>query len=511
VTIAMSASNETALPYPEYSWSLTEDMGLVAARDALYCLLDAAFRHSGDPACAVRITQEVMDNPALAPDIRLGRGRQQVWCAFRPVLTELGLIVSTQRARGGVEVTPAGLMWLDGSIGFSELVTTQTLRYQYPNGHRGRMSPAFTCRPHASGARSRRSRTILDARSGVLLKPAVLLLRVLLELRRLRADKPRVSAEKCLSCLVPTRTNLDWTDALTRLVTAGRCAMPPADARHLRHVQEWFGLLQYTGLFVVDRRGIGLSEVAGDSASELEKLCGYHENPASFWIPSGRTSSQTLSWFAHYGSPDLTSLWYVPAARANGEYMSTNYPDGAEGPVCERDVAVTQYVDAAPPTFSERETVFSGYKRRAAHKVPAAQREKSGSGLGTRLHDRIVKLVTRKLQSRGFVVSSDPSSVDLLATRTGTELVIEVMTVTPRNLAVRMRLGVGQLRECQYWREQQTKSRPSGVLVLSCGMDFPNWLVQYFERDIALGLVSAASSETFRAHTSGELEHLLSG
>jgi hypothetical protein len=131
----------------------------------------------------------------------------------------------------------------------------------------------------------------------------------------------------------------------------------------------------------------------------------------------------------------------------------------------------------------------------------------------SRLHERVVALAAAKLQLAGYEISQDPRSVDLLASRTGTEAIIEIKTVTSNTVRTRLRLGAGQLLEYRYRRQLQTGRRPAGILVLSSALSrvswLPDWIAEYFDEDIHLGLTSLVSSDAFVAHTEGALERLL--
>ena len=67
-------------------------------------------------------------------------------------------------------------MYIDGTIGYSELFSTQILGYQYPNGHKTDISPAVKSELLQAGMNISVNRTELDANSGILIKPGVLIL-----------------------------------------------------------------------------------------------------------------------------------------------------------------------------------------------------------------------------------------------------------------------------------------------------------------------------------------------
>jgi hypothetical protein len=496
-------------PYPGFSWSMTQHVGPATKREVMYELLQAAHIYANDPKHADRITARLVERKLLTPNIRQDAGRPQTWRDYQQVLAELGLIIST-RFTDRVIITPAGLMWLDGILGYSELMTTQCLRYQYPNGHKQDISPTLRTELESQKISIPLTRTELDASFDVLIKPAVLILRILLQLMLAGDTHPRLSDEECLVALVPTKKNADWPGALDRLLCIRQTGVERGDIRRLRHIQEWFRLLSLCDIFDLSRFGIGLSPVATQNSERLIQLCDYHENIESFWIaPTDDAHGLALSWFDYYGNPDIESEWLVPEELKDLEYLKQNYPGGVEEPeeweVAEKVVSWVPEIKLHP--FQEQPTLTLWQKGEVdAERIARGHLRRQRS---TRLHQQIVELLAKKLQQKGYATSEDPLSVDLLAAKADSEAIIEVKTVTPRTISNRMRLGVGQLLEYRYRRQIQQGREPVGVLVVSSHTSFPNWFTEYFEADIHLGLISRISSEKFVAHTSGEFERML--
>ena len=132
------------LPYRGYSWPLNHHIGPLL-RDSgrtLYELLLAGFVFAEESGYQEKITEYLVRRELLPPNIREDANKAQIWRDYQQALAELGCIFST-RFTHGVIITPVGLMWLDGSIGFSELIATQALAYQYPNGHRQDISTSL--------------------------------------------------------------------------------------------------------------------------------------------------------------------------------------------------------------------------------------------------------------------------------------------------------------------------------------------------------------------------------
>jgi hypothetical protein len=499
-----------SLPYPGYSWTLSQHTRkLVTDTRITFALLEAAARFGSLQNYDDVITEHILKLNLIPPNIR--DERPQIWRDYQQGLLELGLIVPTHATKPVVVVTQIGMMWLDGLMGTEELLTTQSLRYQYPNGYKLDISPAVRKEIQAANTFSANSRVELDSHYSVLLKPGVLLLRALLELLN-AGFTPEISSQECLIALLPTRSNRDWEQAFANLLLQRQTnQLYPPSPRELRHIQEWFALLGATGVFNETRGRLSLKPESISNADDLRILCEYHEDPASFWYPepNGGRERWARSWAAHFGTPELQSQWVLD--NKSPEYIAENYPDGVEA--LEENELLTDLQDwrasISPRPFAESipqtNVVLTAQSVNVERILRGAQQRQES----TRLHEYIVNLLARRLQSEGFTVQEDRQSVDVLATKDGIESILEVKTVTPNNIIQRMRLGTGQLSEYRYRRQIQQGNRPYGVLVLSSVASFPEWLPNFFQDDIQLGLLSLAKGDIFLAYTQGAVETIL--
>lgn len=221
----------------------------------LFSLLPAAYQYQNSPNYRTLINQALLSNEIFTPNIRADSGQVDTWRDYQQLLPELGLIYSTRYTEQPC-LTKLGLMYIDGAIGYSELFSTQSLAYQYPNGHKIDISPAVKQELRQANINIPPSRAEIDAEAGVLIKPGVLILQILLELHR-QDDSPTLSTRECFFALVPTKRNTDWQEAYARLIKLRQQrTLPLISQGKLRPVQEWFRLLLRSDFTIQTRDGI---------------------------------------------------------------------------------------------------------------------------------------------------------------------------------------------------------------------------------------------------------------
>lgn len=502
------------LPYPGFSWSITQHVGPAAQRNTIFELLNAAFEYQGEPNFRDRISQELVDKGLLSTNVR--RGRPQPWRDYQQILTELGLLLSTRRLKGerrAIAITPIGLMLLDGLIGYSELITTQCIRYQYPNGYKQDLSTTVKEELAQNGIEFSGTRTELDAIYGVSIKPAVLILRILIELEKSN-ERVSLSTRECAICLMPTRTNRLWPEALEDLrgLRLLNTTENP-DSRVLRHIQEWFRLLGLSDLFEINgNEELILSRIAMLEIDELEEFCQLQEMPEMFWTPTTQnTEDLTLSWFDYYGNPSMLSQWYFPEPERSQEYIAENYIGSNQD---NQTLDASEISRAWTETIQTREFLLNSTPRptspvslgeEGVRRFEEGIEQRSRS---TRLHDEIVNELAMKFQIHGYQVAEDPESVDLLVSSDKNEAILEVKTVTARNLRRHLRLGLAQVLEYRYRRKLHSSLEPATILVLSNLANFPQWLIDFFDIENKVSLVARTAPNSFNRITLESSEFL---
>lgn len=283
-------------PYPGCSWALTQHMGVVTPK-LLHAILWAAATYRDTPDPAARINDYIVANGLLPPNVRQDSGQPDIWRDYQQILSELGLIFSTEVVPQ-ITPTPLGLAFLDGSISFSELMTLQAFRYQYPNGHKNQISPSQRRELEGTPYAIARSLARLQAAVGMQLRPAVLIWRVLRRLQEL-GEMPRITPFEIHSCLMRCRTHQDTESCVQTLIAArrGRLRLPPGNDRQERNARDWIRFLLNSPIFKGKGWGsapyLGFSDYGLQHAGEIDELCTRLERTDSFWIPPpGRLSDK---------------------------------------------------------------------------------------------------------------------------------------------------------------------------------------------------------------------------
>lgn len=488
------------LPYPGYSWSFSQHMGKVSS-GTLFALLEIAYRFRHQSNYETLINRALVSEGVLTPNIR--SGKVDAWRDYQQILSELGLIYSTRYIEPP-RITSVGLMYVDGSIGYSELLSTQVLNYQYPNGHKTTISRALKEQLSANGITVPRNRLELDLNSGVLIKPGILILQVLLELYR-RGESPTINTCECLFALVPTKRNNEWLDALSRLIRLRREGISiSVDQREHRHVQEWFQFLGQSDFAIKQDNRITLSSLALNSIDSLQSALDFYSQPEMFWFPTASSNRENaLSWYGFFGSPSIESQWITPDELRSQEYLSENYPDHELLDEIDSPVATTEGSEINLRPFSPN--VPEAVDVNTPINVENILQGRSRLRDKTRQHQEIVARLAARLTELSYNVADDPNSVDLLAEKNGSEIIFEVKTINRRNFQPRIRLGVGQLSEYRFRRQLQTEVRPSSILVLGNTLQLPRWAHDYFASDVNIGLI-CSRADAFVALTDGSIE-----
>lgn len=468
-----------ALPFNGYTWNFSQH-AIALQPSNLFSLLSAASLFEGQSGFGNSINKLLISNNVLTSNIR--NGKPDAWRDYQQILAETGLIVSTKLERN-LRITEAGRLLLSGEIGVSELMSIQALRYQYPNG----LKNAFFESQY---------------NSGILIKPGVLILRILLELYK-NGIEPKISIDQCQNYLLPIIRNDDWLLAYQQI----RNNDNPSSLvnRHARrNIQDWFKFLNVTNIFEIlstnKQSYITLTSAVKSRIDFYNSICSYSESPNTFWIPTSLDNSFFLSWFRHFGHIP-TEYFKLLEEELTDVYLNQNYfeiPEEIDDDNVVKkgkNIILSEVPEDGIEVFSTfndcgiEEKVNSGFIKR---------REK------TKLHDEIINQLVFYYRAKGYKVFDDKQSVDLLIKSEQDEIsIFEVKTATLRNIFQRSRLAVGQVLEYSYRYNLDYGVNPQKNLVFNIDMAYQSWLKQYINGHLNIGLISVLGDDIkiFPPHT----------
>jgi hypothetical protein len=486
------------LPYTGHKWFLTQhEVGINPK--TLYKMLQLASPYEGQRrAYSKKITNLMVTDGVLTTNVR--NGIADAWRDYQQLLPTLGLIYST-KIQPTLTFTDLGHMFLAGEMGFSELVGIQSLRLQYPNGNVfARIKSAQ--QDDADLEPNDEKLTVLQVQQGVLIKPGLLILRVLIELLK-QGLSPSLSAKECEAYLLPCRVNADWHLAVSEIVRHRKADLkinflyPHAT----RSVHGWFKLLWNSDFFTSidmkripgrpDPNMIALSTYALDHVGFLEALCTSQEDVSTFWIPTNLDAADQLRWFDWFGQVPLEAQSAL-RTDLSLDYVRHNYIAGLEdiedeeiqgsgslslnlGPVDLDRLARSSDLQSSQDINTLIENLRAGAQKRHAK---------------TLLHDKIVKALAEKFIAQGATVEADQDSIDLFAKwPTGDTAIFEVKTITRRNLGPRLRMAVGQVEEYAYRHRCLTGATSDRVVVVNADIKSTAWQTSFLTDYLGIGLI----------------------
>jgi hypothetical protein len=451
------------LPYEGYSWTLSHHAAGFN-EPAIQALLKCALPFSGQRANRHNINELFQREGVLTENVR--DNVPDAWRDYQQLLPELGLMVSTKLAKE-IRITSLGHFLLAGDILFREAVTMQVLRYQYPNGFKETAAAA-------------------QIKAGVMMKPGLLLLRILLTLAE--ADpQASLSVDDCLTCLLPLKRNVDWPAGFAALqARGGDSTRADVDDRTRRNVSDWFKLLASSDLFRMRPGGrLALSTFSSEHSKALVGLCDSEEQQAAFWVPRDLSASDRLRWFDYFGSLSVrvqSALGLTMAA--DQKELGTDEADDAE-PVQSAHIVLG---DIDFDHFGRAtELRCNGDLDEIARRLLAGAQKRHAKSLE---HDRIVRGLAAYFRDQGAIVKHDPNSIDLYVRwpKLGSAI-FEIKTVTSRSLQQRLRGAIGQVQEYAFRLGPATADTPDKVIVVNALIDEGHWSKRFVTDYLGIALL----------------------
>jgi hypothetical protein len=483
----------SSLPFPGFSWPFTQHaVGLEP--DTLYNILACAACFEGVISPGRQITQLMIDNDLLTANVR--DGQADAWRDYQQILAEVGLIYSTN-IQPSLTITSLGKQFLAGEIGFSELMTHQVLRYQYPNGQKSTIQSRV--RSALSEAQMTCPETLLEiqVQSGVHIRPGVLVLRVLLE--QFLTDGPAtLTVDEALHCLMPIKKNHEWPVALGNLQAYRRGGFTLAGVvpANRRNVQDWFKFLSKSDLFELSGSSLTLSQFARTHQDVMGGLLTEQEDVSKTWIPNSFDMDSRKNWFKYFGSLDASASIERSIEEVTEKFIHENYVGGVAdedqvSPTSDAGINLQEHSFQEPSQGED-----PGLDIDLAAAIGNLRAGILKRKIKTRLHDQLVSDLADVCREKGGTVFEDPNSVDLLVIWPNKkESIFEVKTVTGKSLQQRLRLALGQVQEYAYRRIKQTGLEPDKSVAIDMALPESAWQLDFLNGYANTGLVCKRSDD----------------
>ncbi len=490
------------LPYPGYSWSMFQHMSKVNERSLFQLLLAAAMLRGYDDA-ALQINNYLIVNNVFTANVRQDSGQPDAWRDYQQILSALGLMFSTRYVR--ITPTPLGETYLDGALSFSDVMTLQAIRFQYPNGHNTIMDTPLKNRLSSTPLKQYNTLTQLQYATGVQIRPAILAWQVLYSLL-VQGEKPLVTLEEFERYLMRCSTHAD-TDVCVSTLIKSRSGLIdyPAVGLH-RHAQEWISFLINTSLFQGSReRGIELSSFSIEHSVEIASMCSSLLTPSSFWVPRSFDKDDFMSWYTQFGSLDL-GMSLLPkeiGEETNNDLLQKVVNDDVED---DKPITSSLIVGSINLRVFDANKLFSD-EGRTATTIDTSY----STGLTNkayRTHDSMVTLIADICRAKGARVMDDPNSVDLLIEFNQHEFIVEVKSVTPRNFVARLRYAIGQVSQYGYLRSRESSLPCRRVIALTAHLPATLWCIPFLNNYLDIDLLSL-EGQSLRAFSSVDITRQL--
>lgn len=214
-----------------------------------------------------------------------------------------------------------------------------------------------------------------------------------------------------------------------------------------------------------------------------------------------------MDWFVLYGSFDL-SLSPLPeqelATEDNEEFIGDSEDEDEA-----TEIALTSNQINLRP-FDRNALRTQDTASRNTGKTIQSVYDAGLANSKHRLHDLMVIYIAELCLRRGAKVFDDPNTVDLLVQYENTEFLVEVKSVTSRNLVKRLRYALGQLLQYDYLRSQQVNIPRRKVVALTANVPPTSWCIPFLNNHLDMDLLSL-KRQTIQVETNAFLSAKLFG
>lgn len=341
----------------------------------------------------------------------------------------------------------------------------------------------------------------------MLIKPGLLILRILLELQTHGLDT-KISLQEILTYLLPIKSNSEWVLAFQEIkkLRQRNISISVNNTHARRNVMAWMKLLSITDVFSLKGSDLHLSSYGFQIIETLKKFCDKEESFDNFWLSKKFDRFEKLEWFQHIGQIPFYSQALLDSDIIDQNYLLKNYVGGLEKDADEEEeielfnkpIPSIKYSEVTQRTFNTEIKAFNVQEALKNLRSGAIRRQTK-----VLLHDQIVSRLAKKFESQGAKVSEDRNSVDLFVRWPDeSKAIFEVKTATMRTLQPRMRLAVGQLLEYSYRIKNLDSIDVERVAVFNLDIPKDTWQVKFLNEYLDIGLICINETSLVGTHNS---------
>jgi hypothetical protein len=479
-------------------------MGVINSNN-LYPILWAADNFSTHEDPSLRINEYLVANNVFTANIRNDSGQPDAWRDYQQILSELGLIYSTEIVRQ-ITLTPIGIAYLDKLVSYSELMTLQALRYQYPNGHKIMISPSL--RKDLQGSDLAKLNNLVEVQSStkVLIRPAVLIWQIIRILGNHGSEHTFLTFDEIRNYVMRCTDHSEMLSCVEAIMNArieGVSLPALLGTRGRRNMQDWMKFLSKTPIFETERQILKISYSGYANCGDIDNICSILATEKTFWEPTSLNKQDRISWYSFFGSLDLElDFTNFSGIGFNTEEELEFDPPSQEGSMSEaRFISLQAFNEESLRGLKVREgksstTIDVSYDAEIADKQH-------------RLHDRMVVMIGSYFKNVGASVFFDPKTVDVLVQFDNLELLIEVKSVTTKNTLSKIRNAVGQICYYDYLRSKESQKQKRKMIALTAKVPDDAWYIDFLNNHLDIDLISIngqdikifSSSDTLNALT----------
>lgn len=282
-------------PYPGFTWQVSQHIAVV--RETYFLGLLKACAHLD--GCELDIQD--IDSRIAEQGIITSDTDRSIWRDYQQVLCEFGFMYSTASVGNRIRLTPIAREFLASHFTFSEALTNQLLKYQYPNGKSTISKGIKEVFPQA--VEQFATLTDLQEHFDVKIRPLPFVWLMLDKLCEKLGHEDSISAKEMAIYVFRCRDYGDLDECVEAIIKyrAGLESLELPSWKVERNALDWITLMGMTRFFVKTPTGIKRSLKSIKKTviirSLFESLC----DVSSFWTSD---DDGAVSWYEYFGAVD---------------------------------------------------------------------------------------------------------------------------------------------------------------------------------------------------------------